>query len=136
MTENVTKKRYKGKCCCAVNCSNSEGEDGLGFFKVIRKDRIQSEKWVQAIKRINQDGTPWVATKNHRLCSEHFASGEPSNEINHPDYVPSRWPPRYQKKKKTKKDIERYKRVSLIKICDTSRIRNAKATAFLIQSKL
>ena len=49
---NSQKRRYKGKCCVVVNCSNSEGLDDVKFFKVHRKNKDQTELWITKIRRI------------------------------------------------------------------------------------
>ena len=38
-----------------------------------------------------------MPTKNNKICSEHFQSGRPSNDVNHPDYIPSKFSFRNQK---------------------------------------
>ena len=70
-----------------------------------------------AIGRINPDGTPWKPTKNSRICGDHFVSGKFSIESNHPDYVPSLFNDDriFRKPKpKTKRDLARYERVSVL----------------------
>jgi hypothetical protein len=70
-----------------------------------------------AIGRINPDGTPWKPTKNSRICGDHFVSGKFSIESNHPDYVPSLFNDNriFRKPKpKTKRDLARYERVSVL----------------------
>ena len=70
-----------------------------------------------AVGRINPDGTPWKPTKNSRICGDHFVSGQFSIESNHPDYVPSIFDDNrtFQKPKpKTKRDLARYERVSVL----------------------
>ena len=49
---NSQKRRYNGKCCVVVNCSNSEGLDDVKFFKVHRKNKDQTELWITKIRRI------------------------------------------------------------------------------------
>ena len=73
-SESSLKLKYKGKVCCVPNCNNKEGLDIVRFFKIIRQDKAQTEKWIQAIKRKNTDGTLWMPTKNNKICSEHFQS--------------------------------------------------------------
>ena len=96
-SKSSLKVKYKGKVCCVRNCNNKEGLDIVRFFKIIRQDKAQTEKWIQAIKRKNTDGTLWMPTKNNKICSEHFQSGRPSNDVNHPDYIPSKFSFRNQK---------------------------------------
>ena len=96
-SESSLKVKYEGKVCRVPNCNNKEGLDIVRFFKIIRQDKAQTEKWIQAIKRKNTDGTLWMPTKNNKICSEHFQSGRPSNDVNHPDYIPSKFSFRNQK---------------------------------------
>jgi hypothetical protein len=60
---------------------------------------------------INPDGTPWRPSKNQKICSDHFIGDRPSIEPDHPDYIPTWFPPRYKAKKKTEKDVAKYQRV-------------------------
>ena len=89
-------QRYKGHYCCAVNCYNNAGSvTNLPFYNVIRKsDPIQTEKWIKAINRTNQDGTPWRPGKAAKLCGKHFISKRLSILPSDPDYVPTIFPER------------------------------------------
>ena len=105
------KSRYNGHYCCAVGCHNQEGTENIKFFKVIRKkDPDQTEKWIQAIKRKERDGTLWRPTAASKLCGVHFKSGQFSREVNDPDYVPSLFLTGHVKPK-TENDVARAKRV-------------------------
>ena len=80
-----------------------------------------------AIGRINPDGTPWKPTKNSRICGDHFVSGQFSIESNHPDYVPSLFNDdrKFRKPKpKTKRDLARYERVSVLFMSWLHKFRN------------
>jgi uncharacterized C2H2 Zn-finger protein len=92
--KKIDMARYKGRYCCAVNCHNKEGIGNIRFFKVLRKDPIQTEKWIKAIDRKNPDGTPWIPGNRTRLCEKHFISGQFSTKYSarHPDCVPSIFP--------------------------------------------
>ena len=96
-SESSLKVKYKGKICCVPYCKNKAGLDAVGFFKIIRQNKAQTEEWIQAIERKNADGTLWMPTKNSKICSEHFQSGRPSNDVNHPDYIPSKFSFRNQR---------------------------------------
>ena len=104
---------YRGHYCCAVNCHNNEGMPGISFYRVIRKNKIQQEKWIQKIKRINEDGTPWRPTKGTKLCGAHFISGNISNEPSNPDFVPTKFPTGHVKEK-TETEVSRAKRVCIL----------------------
>ena len=56
---------YRGICCCVVGCSKRQGTKDLSFFKVIRKNPEQSEKWIQAMQN-DTDGTDWRPSKATR----------------------------------------------------------------------
>ena len=69
------------KSCVAVGCTNHNymGKEGLTFhiFPDREKKNEKWSKWVQAVKRINEDGTPWYPKGNYvYLCSEHFIQGK------------------------------------------------------------
>ena len=76
--------------CCVVNCQNNETFGNIRFFEVLRKDPIQTEKWIKAINRTNPDGTPWIPGKDAKICGNHFICGDPRD----PNYVPSIFPPK------------------------------------------
>ncbi|XP_062339342.1 uncharacterized protein LOC134037825 isoform X3 [Osmerus eperlanus] len=79
--------------CCAPGCQNHrEKDEGRAFYR-IPKDPERRSKWIAAIKRARsrQNQTErWEPTNNgFRLCCDHFISGEPSMDCDHPDFVPS-----------------------------------------------
>ena len=64
------------KTCACVGCTNHNmmGKD-ISFYKFPDKTSKQQHWerwWVQSLKRVNPDGTPWIP-----VCSEHFLTGEP-----------------------------------------------------------
>ncbi|XP_072298319.1 uncharacterized protein [Eucyclogobius newberryi] len=74
-----------GKSCCAVGCTNrQETTVGVSFYRIPKNPERRS-KWLAAIQRDNW--TPHPATA--RLCSEHFITGQKSDDLLCPDYVPS-----------------------------------------------
>ncbi|XP_065280130.1 uncharacterized protein [Dermacentor albipictus] len=78
--------------CAAVGCSNASGKPpNVRFFRfpAATLQATRRKKWVQAIHRVNADGSPWEPTANSRVCSNHFVTGAPSRFMPHPDYVPS-----------------------------------------------
>ena len=74
-----------------------------------KKDTVQNEKWLQAIKKVNVDKKDWMPSEHSRICNQHFVSGHPSIETNHPDYVPTIFETKYIKAK-TENDVARAER--------------------------
>ena len=69
------------KSCVAVGCTNHNMMEKTGLTFHISPNRIKKkeklEKWVQAMKRVNEDGSTWCPKGNYvYICSEHFISGE------------------------------------------------------------
>ena len=69
------------KGCVAFGCTNHNmmGKAGLSFHIFPNKDKKQEkwQKWVQALKRVSEDGSPRYPKGNYvYLCSEHFISGK------------------------------------------------------------
>ena len=66
------------KSCVAVGCHshNMDGND-RSFYTFPSRERSPERraKWVQAVKRINADGTKWSPSKHAVVCSKHFESG-------------------------------------------------------------
>jgi len=59
------------------------------------KKNAKWEKWVQAIKRVNEDGSPWYPKGTYvYICSDHFITGKPSSDPNNPDFIPSLFEPK------------------------------------------
>ncbi|XP_064454854.1 uncharacterized protein LOC135366128 [Ornithodoros turicata] len=78
--------------CAAVGCTNSSKKAPKKRFFRFPAGNLHAakrKKWVQAMRRVNEDGSPWEPTANSRVCSDHFVTGAPSRVIHHPDYVPS-----------------------------------------------
>ncbi|XP_064461994.1 uncharacterized protein LOC135372273 [Ornithodoros turicata] len=78
--------------CAAVGCTNSSRKsEKKRFFRFPAGSlhAAKRAKWVLAMCRVNEDGSPWEPTANSRVCSDHFLTGKPSRFIDHPDYVPS-----------------------------------------------
>ncbi|KAH7968323.1 hypothetical protein HPB52_007858 [Rhipicephalus sanguineus] len=78
--------------CAAYGCT-SRGAPGstIHFFRFpsVKRDRQRREAWIRAVRRQNEDGSPWQPTEHTRLCEKHFFKGSPSNSPRHPDFVPS-----------------------------------------------
>ncbi|KAH7935526.1 hypothetical protein HPB52_009537 [Rhipicephalus sanguineus] len=58
-------------------------------FPSVKRDRQRREAWIRAVRRQNEDGSPWQPSDLARLCEKHFVKGSPSNSLRHPDFVPS-----------------------------------------------
>ena len=89
--EIMAPKRSKKKLCCAIGCTNHEGDEGLSFFRAKRADVEQSYAWARAINRADENGELWMPSDSDRICSEHFISGRPSIDRNSLDYRPTRF---------------------------------------------
>ncbi|KAH7980324.1 hypothetical protein HPB49_014918 [Dermacentor silvarum] len=78
--------------CAAYGCT-SRGVPGsnIHFFRFpsVKRDRQRREAWIRAVRRQNEDGSPWEPSGSARLCEKHFVKGSPSNSPRHPNYVPS-----------------------------------------------
>ncbi|XP_045134337.1 THAP domain-containing protein 5-like isoform X2 [Portunus trituberculatus] len=82
------------KNCAAVGCTNHNmmTHKKLSFciFPNKKKQPERWKKWVQALNRVNHDGSDWQpGGKYVYLCSEHFMTGKPSPDPDHPDYLPT-----------------------------------------------
>ena len=67
--------------------------------------------FLQAIRRINPDGSQWRPKPYTIICGDHFVTGEASKEHGHPDYVPSKFTAEQRTKPRTEEDLARYQRV-------------------------
>ena len=77
------------KHCVAVGCTNHNfmHEKKLSFFRFPNKLKQSQrwEKWVQAVKRVNSDGSKWEPHGNYvYLCSDHFTEGTITLELANP----------------------------------------------------
>uniref|UniRef100_A0A224Z926 THAP domain-containing protein 11-like n=1 Tax=Rhipicephalus zambeziensis TaxID=60191 RepID=A0A224Z926_9ACAR len=88
--------------CCVVGCSNTyKKSPGTHFytFPVLFHERERRRRWIAAVRRRREDGSPWEPTKNSRICSQHFINGEKSNDPRSPAYVPTIFPSVYGRTK-------------------------------------
>ena len=79
--------------CCAVRCTNMRGNcnEKVKFYRFPTMKTEQTtetrKKWITAMKREN-----WPKSEkqvdNARLCSEHFVTGDKSDDPLHIDYIP------------------------------------------------
>ena len=72
------------KYCCAANCSNVFTKGSEVKFYRFPSDPERKAKWIAAINRKD-----WYPTEYSWICSEHFVSGEKSNNQFAPNYVPT-----------------------------------------------
>ncbi|XP_077511431.1 THAP domain-containing protein 1-like isoform X1 [Amblyomma americanum] len=85
--------------CCVVGCSNTyKNSPGTHFYKfpVLPHEQERRRRWIGAVRRRREDGSPWEPTKNTRICSKHFLHGERSNDPRSPAYIPSIFPSVYR----------------------------------------
>ena len=63
------------KTCIVKNCKSIGKKDsrinGLTFHRLPCEPAIR-QKWLDNIRRVNKDGTPWVPYKSATVCSRHF----------------------------------------------------------------
>ncbi|XP_057296837.1 THAP domain-containing protein 11-like [Hydractinia symbiolongicarpus] len=76
--------------CCAVGCTNRKTEESsLHFYRIPPPSNPERrQKWIVAVGRKD-----WheLQINNARLCSEHFISGNKSENKLDPDYIPTRF---------------------------------------------
>ncbi|KAL3841446.1 hypothetical protein ACJMK2_019596 [Sinanodonta woodiana] len=81
------------KICTVGGCTNHHMQKGnLSFFKFpqAEKDPERRARWVRVCGRQNLDGSEWIPTAKYvYICSQHFVSGKPNSDPDHPDYIPS-----------------------------------------------
>lgn len=85
--------------CCVVGCSNTyKNSPGTRFYPFPGRpyEYERRERWIAAVRRKREDGSPWVPTKNSRICSKHFAGGVKSNDPRNPAYIPTIFPAAYR----------------------------------------
>ncbi|KAJ8334057.1 hypothetical protein SKAU_G00413760 [Synaphobranchus kaupii] len=78
------------RSCCAVNCTNRSSKICKMFSVPKGPHPFQQRRrklWLQAIKRA--DWGSEGPKEGESLCSDHFISGAPSMNDEHPDFVPS-----------------------------------------------
>ena len=72
------------KNCCAVGCSNVYRKGSGTKFYRFPSDPERKSKWIAAVRREN-----WTPNEHTWICSQHFVTGEKSNNPLAPNYVPS-----------------------------------------------
>ena len=72
------------RSCCAVGCSNVYRKgSGICFYR-LPSDPERKAKWIAAVKREN---CQWAPSEHTWICSQHFVTGEKSNNPLAPNYV-------------------------------------------------
>ncbi len=104
-------RKSNGVYCCVVNChrNNVKDKESVSFFRFPKRNEEQRKKWIQAVRRKNQDGSDWEPNSNSRICSEHFVGGWWSPSCNDPDYVPTVFPTNHVEPK-SNQDLLRFER--------------------------
>ncbi|XP_012730186.2 uncharacterized protein LOC105934643 [Fundulus heteroclitus] len=74
--------------CCAPGCTQRHSKSsGVRFFRLPR-DEERRRKWVVSMRK-NNPNRLWTPSRHDRICSLHFISGEPSTDVDHPDFLPT-----------------------------------------------
>ncbi|CAN7999422.1 unnamed protein product [Ixodes hexagonus] len=93
-------KASKCRYCCVKDCHNREGLVGVKLHRFPSRpwEKQRRQSWINAVRRVNDNGSDWIPTKNSRICSDHFVNNEPSNIESHPGYIPTQFPVVYKKR--------------------------------------
>ncbi|XP_077495253.1 THAP domain-containing protein 2-like [Amblyomma americanum] len=70
--------------CVAVACTERHIKGSSVSFHRFPVQEGRRKQWAAAVKR---EG--WIPMPAHRICGKHFVTGEPSDDPHHPDYVPT-----------------------------------------------
>ena len=64
------------KSCVAYGCTNHNMmyPEKISFH-VFPKEITRREKWIQAVRRVNADGSKWKPSTHAVLCGKHFIGG-------------------------------------------------------------
>ncbi|CAN7977146.1 unnamed protein product [Ixodes persulcatus] len=95
--------------CCAVGCTMQAGTNKLSKVKSFRFPRNEGRRqaWAVAVKRVG-----FVPNNDTRICSKHFTTGSPSDDPNHPDWVPHIFAHRASSSGRSPAALRRYHRAS------------------------
>ncbi|XP_043498456.1 THAP domain-containing protein 5-like [Polistes fuscatus] len=85
--------------CCVVECKNTGRNSNCKFytFPSASWKLEQRRKWINAVKRIKIDGSPWTPKPTDTICSDHFVGGVKGEEETSPSYIPTIFPSIYNK---------------------------------------
>ena len=83
-----------------VGYNTHHSKDNVSFYCFLNPvdDVERYHKWISFVSRKNKSGTPWEPQDGKRLCSQPFISGKKSNSVTSPDYVPSIYLKKAEKK--------------------------------------
>ena len=73
------------KSCCAVGCTNRFSKGMSDHFYRFPGDPARRARWIAAV-----NGKDWTPNEHSCICSDHFISGEKSNDPPSPNYMPCR----------------------------------------------
>ena len=88
----------------------------VSFYKFPKKDNVRREMWINAVKRVNTDGSKWQPSQASVLCQDRFISaylviyfpGKPNHkDPTHPDYIPTVFVYTKTTKKQQEKQLKR-----------------------------
>ncbi|XP_063544266.1 zinc finger protein 18-like [Cydia strobilella] len=84
--------------CVVVDCINTNKNSDCKFytFPTAWFKQEQRNKWINAIRRKNPDGSLWQPKTDDRICSAHFIGGRKADEQASPSYVPRIFPASYK----------------------------------------
>ncbi|XP_066593152.1 uncharacterized protein [Prorops nasuta] len=102
-----------GSLCCVLGCPNNlKNSPGTKFyrFQAVSYKLEQRNKWINAIRRANPDGSSWQPTPWSRLCSRHFIGNEKSGHPLSPSYLPTIFSYIHRQNASAKYVIGRFKR--------------------------
>ncbi|XP_049528949.1 uncharacterized protein LOC119461743 [Dermacentor silvarum] len=96
------RRKTKGgrRYCCVYKCHNYVGmREDISFYVFPSKpyEQERRRRWIQAVRRADEDGQPWQPGPNSRICSRHFVGNKMSNIMHHPAYVPTIFPSEYHR---------------------------------------
>ncbi|XP_064472488.1 uncharacterized protein LOC135386945 [Ornithodoros turicata] len=97
---------FLGTCCVVPGCSMRSGTNLLSEIRMFSfpRDPQRRAVWTQSIRRDH-----WKPNNNRKICSTHFIQGKPSDDLTHPDYVPS--PFFFKKQQDPEQKLQRYSRL-------------------------
>ncbi|GFO01313.1 M7gpppx diphosphatase [Plakobranchus ocellatus] len=89
--------------CCVKGCKNRAGKNKVSFFRFPLRPESRRRAWISHVSRYDRSpksdekSTTGASSalgqrepsKFDRVCSEHFITGKPNNDPQHPDYFPT-----------------------------------------------
>lgn len=91
------------RICCVVDCHNTyknTRNKGVIFYTFPnKKHELHIKKlWIQAIRRVNENGDVWEPIRSSLICSSHFVGNKCSKDPKSPSFIPTIFPEIYKKK--------------------------------------